>query len=98
MKAKKMTPQTATRLPPEILDQMPPNDLGAEMGVIGSIMLDPRLCDDVAVEVTADEFYAEANRILFRHLLEMHNAGGKIDSTLLYRRLKDSADWEGIQT
>lgn len=80
----------------EVLDQMPPYDSEAEQGVIGSLILDPLRCDDVAVEVTADEFYAAANRILFGHLIEMHNSGAGIDSTLLHRRLKDSADWEAI--
>lgn len=91
-----MTTKTATGLPPEILDQMPPNDLDAEMGVIGSIVLDPRLCDDVSLEVMADEFYSDANRKLYGHILNMHNAGDKIDPVLLARSLKDHADWEAV--
>ncbi len=87
------------RTPPissEVLDRLPPNDPLAEISVVGSIFLDPRTCDDVAVEVSAADFYVEANRIVFGHLIDQHNSGDKIDTTLIHRRLKDRGDWERV--
>lgn len=75
---------------------MPPQDLAAEQGVIGSILLDPSLIDDVAVEVKADEFYSHANQKLYGHIVGLHNDGGRIDTTLLVDRLKTASDFGSI--
>lgn len=80
----------------EILDRKLPFDLDAEMGVLGSIILMPDACDEVALIVRADDFYDDAHRRLFGHMQEMHDAGGKIDVTLLVDRLKRAGDFEAI--
>jgi replicative DNA helicase len=85
-----------TRITSEILDRMPPQNLDAERGVLGSLLLDPELCDDVALELRAEDFYAEANQKLYAHLLAMHNDGGRIDATLLLERLQTAGDLEAI--
>lgn len=89
----------APRRPPvtsEILDRQPPFNLDAESGVLGSIMLLPDVCDDVALILRPDDFYDDANRRLFEHMLAMHDAGRKIDLTLLVERLQTSGDYEPI--
>jgi len=80
----------------EILDRLPPHSLDAEKAVIGSILLDPMMCDDVALVVRAQDFYAHANQVLFQHLLAMHENGVRIDITLLVERLKQRGDFETI--
>ena len=71
------------RVSSEILDRLPPQNLDAEKGVLGSLLLDPNLCDDVALLVRPDDFYADANQKLYAHLLAMHDQGWRIDATLL---------------
>ena len=44
-------PRRQTPVSSEILDRQPPVDTDAEMGVLGSILLRPDVCDDVAMEV-----------------------------------------------
>lgn len=78
------------------LDRLPPQNLEAERGCIGSILLDPDMCDEVALIVRPDDFYSDANRKLFEHVLGMHNDGLRIDSTLLHERLKSSGDLDFI--
>jgi replicative DNA helicase len=80
----------------EILDRLPPQNLDAEKGVLGSILLDPQMCDDVALILRAEDFYAEANQKLFGHMLELHDTGGRIDTTLLVERLKQAGDLEAV--
>ena len=80
----------------EILDRLPPHNLDAEKGVLGSILLDPNLCDDVALILRPDDFYADANQKLYAHLLAMHDAGSRIDTTLLLERLNAGGDLEAI--
>ncbi len=75
-----------------LIEHLPPHSLEAEKGVVGAILIDPMICDEVATIVRADDFYSEANKRLFRHLIEMHNAGSGIDLTLLLERLESSGD------
>ncbi len=88
---KKKRPQSAA----EILQRQPPYDLEAEMGVLGSILILPEVCDDIA-SLRADDFYDDANRILYGHLREMYDGGEKIDITLLVSRLKTANEFEKI--
>ena len=79
----------------EILQRQPPYDLEAEMGVLGSILLLPEVCDDTA-SLKADDFYDDANRILYTHLRDMYDNGEKIDVMLLVSRLKKSDEFDKI--
>jgi len=82
--------------PSQILDRRAPFDLDAEMGVLGSILLMPDVCDDVALCVRPGDFYDDANRRLFDQMLQMHDAGVKIDVTLLVDRLKTAGEFEAV--
>jgi replicative DNA helicase len=85
-----------TRRNSEILDRLPPQNLDAERAVIGSLILDPRLCDDVAQELRADDFYGDANRRIFEHILALHDAGGRVDIAILAARLRSKGDFEAV--
>jgi replicative DNA helicase len=80
----------------EILDRLPPQNLEAEKAVLGSILLDPDTCDDVATIVRERDFYGHAHQVLFRHLLAMHEDGVRIDVMLLVERLKQLGDYEAV--
>ncbi|MDY0166228.1 MAG: replicative DNA helicase [Thermoguttaceae bacterium] len=86
----------AIRVSPELLDRMPPHSLEAERGVLGSLLIDPELCDEVALILQPDDFYAEANAKLYAHMTAMHSAGGRIDAMLLRERLKQQGDLEAV--
>ncbi len=80
----------------EILDRQPPCNLEAERGVLGSILLLPIVCDDVALILRAEDFYDDSNRTLYEHLREMHDQGKRIDTTLLVDRLKNAGQFDMI--
>jgi hypothetical protein len=81
----------------EVLDRPPPHDLDAERAVIGSILQDPARLDEVRDVLRPDDFYADAHRRIFGHLLIMGNGGGgTIDATLLLSRLRGSGDIEAV--
>jgi replicative DNA helicase len=82
------------RVSSEILDRLPPQNLDAEKAVLGSILLDPMMCDEVALVLRPDDFYADANQKLYRHLLALHDEGKRIDVMLLVDRLKAEGDFE----
>jgi replicative DNA helicase len=85
---------TAGRVSAELLDRLPPQSDKAERAVLGSVLLNPTLLDDVVLIVRPDDFYADANRRLFSHLLAMQDGGGRIDPILLAERLKQAGDLE----
>ena len=78
----------------EILDRQPPANLEAERGVLGSILLVPVVCDDVALVLRPEDFYDDANRTIYSHLRAMHDDGGRIDTTLLVERLKSCGQFD----
>ncbi len=78
----------------EILDRQPPCNVEAEHCVLGSILIHPDVCDDVAMVLRAEDFYDDANRLLFEHMLELHDGGKKIDVTLLVDALQAKGDYE----
>src|SRR6478752_10151875 len=80
----------------ELMDRQPPFDLQAEIGVLGSIVLLPDVLDDVVMLVRPDDFYDDAHRKLFLHMVALHETGKKIDDTLLVNRLKTAGEYESI--
>ncbi len=78
------------------MNRLPPQDLDAEKGVLGSIILDQRVCDDVALIIKPDDFYADANQKLYKHLLALHEDGKRIDTLLIVAKLKAAADLEAV--
>lgn len=80
--------------PEPILDRTPPCDVSAEIAVLGSILLMPDVCDDLALVLKADDFYDDANRKLYQHMMGMIDIGQKIDVMLLVNRLKTMGDYE----
>jgi len=80
----------------EILQRQPPFDLEAEMGVLGSILLLPEVCDDIASLLRADDFYDDANRCLYQHIRDMYDSGVKIDSTLIVSRLRTANEYDKV--
>ena len=89
--AKSVRPQEHP-LEKALIEHSPPQNLEAEKGVIGAILINPLTCDDVATILRSDDFYSEVHRKLYRHLMEMHGSGAGIDLTLLLERLERSGD------
>lgn len=88
--------QHAPRVSSEILDRLPPQNLDAEKALLGSLLLDSDMCDEVALVLRSTDFYADANQKLYEHILAMHEAGKRIDALLLLDRLTQSGDLETV--
>jgi len=79
------------RTPEELLT--PPCDLEAERALLGSILLDHRVLNDLD-GLRPRDFYSERHGKLFEHLVAMHEAGKPIDLKLLAEHLKRYGDLE----
>ena len=82
-------------LTPDYLERLPPSDIAAEQGVLGSILIDPTVLADLA-DLRPEHFYADANARIYRHLGELFSAASQTDTVLLLARLKDAGDLEAI--
>ncbi|MFM8892888.1 MAG: DnaB-like helicase N-terminal domain-containing protein, partial [Planctomycetia bacterium] len=64
--------------------------------MLGSILLKPDVCDDIALVVRPDDFADEAHQVLYRHLLELHDSGKRIDITIVLERLRTQGDLDRV--
>ena len=80
----------------QLFDRQPPHSLDAERAVLGSILLLPDTCDEVALLVRPEDFYDDANARLFRRILDMRDAGQQVDPMLLLEELKTAGDYEVV--
>lgn len=76
--------------------KQPPYDADAERGVLGSILLMPEVIDDIALTIRPDDFFDDAHRKLYSHMVAMHDANVRIDITLLADRLRSTGDLDLI--
>lgn len=91
-----MTDRQHQKLAPEILDRLLPQDIGAERNVLGSIMLDPSVLDDIGSRLHPEHFYQDSHQKLYGHLLALRDESRAIDTTLLVAHLKQAGDLEAI--
>ncbi|MCI0334512.1 MAG: replicative DNA helicase [Planctomycetes bacterium] len=80
----------------ELLDRQPPRSIEAERAVIGSLLLLPEACDEVALIIRPEDFYDGAHRAIYGHMLALHDDGRQIDPTLLSQRLRDAGLYEVV--
>ena len=78
------------------IERAMPRNIDAERGVLGAILLDPKLCDDVATIIRPDDFYLDKHRRIYRCLLDMTAASSSVDLTLLVEQLRATNQLEEI--
>ena len=69
--------------------RIPPQNLEAEMALLGSIMLRPEALFDILEVVNADSFYSEKHRIVFETMVELFTKRSPIDLLSVSARLKE---------
>lgn len=71
--------------------RIPPQNLDAEMALLGSIMLRPEGLHDIIDIIKVDSFYSEKHRIIFETMLELFNKRSPIDLLSVSNRLKEKS-------
>ncbi len=82
--------------PVDPFERQLPQAVEAERAVLGSILLLPEVFDEVALVIRATDFYDDANRRIYEHLLAMHDGGQRVDLMLLVERLKKAEIYEAV--
>jgi replicative DNA helicase len=69
--------------PAGLSDRLPPQNLEAEQGVLGSILLDNDMLHDVVGQLNVDDFYRDSHQILYRAIRDLYDLGKAIDAITL---------------
>lgn len=73
-----------------LFSALPPSSVEAEMGVLGSMLVDPRVVPEVlGVLRHADDFSLPAHSTLFATMIELYDRATTLDILSLWQRLKD---------
>ena len=64
-----------------------PHDLAAEQSVLGSVFISPESLITLADELTPNDFYKPANKIVFKTMLSLLEKGEPIDATTMVSAL-----------
>jgi replicative DNA helicase len=79
-----------------ILDKIPPQNLEAEMAVLGSLLIDEEAISTAAERLTADSFYKDTHRKIFEAMLNLYAANKAVDLITLTDALKRSAVLDAV--
>ena len=73
-----------------------PHDLVAEQSVLGAVFISPNTMTSLADELTPDDFYKPANKIVFKTMLSLFEKGEPIDATTMVSALTNQGDISNI--
>ncbi|MBR5229997.1 MAG: replicative DNA helicase [Firmicutes bacterium] len=71
-----------------MVERIPPHNEEAERSVLGAIMLNRDVLLEVLEEVTADDFYNESHREIFRAIWELYKENTAVDMLTVCEELK----------
>jgi len=61
------------------LDKVPPQNLEAEMAVLGAMLLEESLIPEIQEAIDADSFYKDEHKILFESIISLFDSRKKVD-------------------
>jgi replicative DNA helicase len=70
-----------------LADRLPPQNLEAEQGVLGSILLDNDVLHDVVAKLKVDDFYRDSHQVIYRAIRDLYDQGKAIDAITLAEEL-----------
>ncbi|EAW3101931.1 replicative DNA helicase [Salmonella enterica] len=76
--------------------QQPPHSVEAEQSVLGGLMLDNDRWDDVATQISAQDFFISAHRTIYSHMQTLIEQGSPIDLITLSESLEQQERLEQV--
>lgn len=81
---------------PAVNFRMPPQNLEAEMSVLGSVMIDPTAFWRVADVLSSGDFYRDGHRLLYETMIEIFEKHEPIDILSVSSRLREKGILEDV--
>lgn len=76
--------------------RVPPHDLEAERAVIGAMLVSENAVSTVGERITAEDFYSETHRVIYRAMMTLYGRGEPIDQLTLTNELKGMDEYDRI--
>jgi replicative DNA helicase len=73
-------------------DRLPPQNLEAEQSVLGSILIDNAVLDEVVTFLAPSDFYRDSHQIAYGRMLELYRAGKAVDVITLAELLERTGE------
>jgi len=70
--------------------KLPPHSLEAEQSILGGLLLDNEAADRVGDVASADDFYSDAHRLIYRHVMQLIGEGKPADVVTLAESLSSA--------
>jgi len=70
-----------------LTDRLPPQNLEAERGVLGSVILSNDMMHEVGTLLVADDFYRDSHAILWSVIVDLYRDGKQFDALILSEEL-----------
>jgi replicative DNA helicase len=77
-------------------DRLPPQNIEAEQGVLGSILIDNEVLHEVVPILKVEDFYRDTHQTLFRTIRELYDLGKAIDAITLADELTRQGTYDGL--
>jgi replicative DNA helicase len=90
------TGSSGRKTPAAFEDRLPPQNLDAERGVLGAILLDNKVMDDVALLLKPEDFYRDSHQILYRTIRMLYEDGKPVDVILLSDTLRSQGIYDQV--
>jgi replicative DNA helicase len=71
-----------------VVDRIPPNNLEAEMALLGSVLVDKEMMATVSEIVRSEDFYAPLHETIYQALLALSDRGEPLDKVTLAEELR----------
>lgn len=94
---KKRTPKENEAKPELIpMERSLPQNVEMERAILGSLLLDPTMLDEIQQILREDDFYLDAHQTLYHEFLAIHNSGKMLDSHTLIEFLERDEAMERV--
>ncbi len=77
-------------------DRLPPQSKDAEKGVIGGVLRDNQVLNDIMNVIRTDNFYFDAHQKIFQAVIDVYNDGKPVDLVILFEILKSRKQLEDV--
>jgi replicative DNA helicase len=77
-------------------NRVPPQNLEAEVAMLGSIMIRPEVLHDIVTFFRPEHFYAERHKIIYEQIIELLDKHDPIDLVTVANKLRDNKRLDAI--
>lgn len=78
------------------IEKLPPQNLEAEISLLGSLLIDKEAITKVADKISSDDFYATKHQIVYESIIELYDKREPIDLVTLANKLEEQKKLENV--